>query len=63
MLSNDGSRYGYYLDNGKIYSNNNGTNLSFLNLKDEIALATPYVFAIIANLLYYILSKMYLTLN
>lgn len=38
-------------------SNNNGTNLSFLNLKDEIALATPYVFAIIANLLYYILSN------
>ena len=41
MLSNGGSNYGYYLDNGKIYSNN-GTEVSGLQVDDYFNLTGTY---------------------
>ena len=41
MLSTDGSSYGYYLDNGKIYSNN-GTEVSGLQVDDYFNLTGTY---------------------
>ena len=42
MLSNSGSRYEYYLDNGKIYSNNNGTEVSGLQVDAYFNLTGTY---------------------